>query len=162
MQETRVRSLGWDDPLEKGMSTHSSILAWEISWTEEPGGLQCMGSQRAGHDWETEHTQSHLSCQEKKGNTKFWSGPIQNRDVLFHIYHPRIFHFPVWLSADLLYPSRQLLHSLSQGIFPTRDWTHVSCVSCTGRWILYHCTTWEPWVIHAEQLIEAGSSWVLN
>ena len=50
MQETWVRSLGWEDPLEKGMATHSSILAWRISWTEEPGGLQSMGSQRVGHD----------------------------------------------------------------------------------------------------------------
>ena len=42
MQETRVRSLGWEDPLEKEMSTHSSVLAWRIPWTEEPGGLQSM------------------------------------------------------------------------------------------------------------------------
>ena len=46
----RVRSLGWEDPLEKGTSTHSSILAWRIQWTEEPGGLQFTGSQRVGHD----------------------------------------------------------------------------------------------------------------
>ena len=45
MQETQVRSLGWEDPLEKGMATHSSILAWRIPWTEEPGGLLSMGSQ---------------------------------------------------------------------------------------------------------------------
>ena len=50
MQETRVRSLVREDPLEKGMATHSSILAWRIPWTEEPGGLQSMGSQRLGHD----------------------------------------------------------------------------------------------------------------
>ena len=50
MQETRVRSLGREDPLEKEMATHSSILAWRISWTEEPGGLQSTGSQRVGHD----------------------------------------------------------------------------------------------------------------
>ena len=47
MQETRVRSLGWKDPLEKEMATHSSILAWEIPWTEEPGGLQLMGLQES-------------------------------------------------------------------------------------------------------------------
>ena len=46
MQETRVQSLGWEDPLEEGMATHSSILAWIIPWTEEPGGLQSIGSQR--------------------------------------------------------------------------------------------------------------------
>ena len=50
VQETRVRSLDWEDPLEKEMATHSSILAWKISWTEEPGGLQSLGSQRVGHD----------------------------------------------------------------------------------------------------------------
>ena len=50
MWETLVRSLGWEDPMEKGMATHSSILAWRIPWTEEPGGLQPMGSQRVGHD----------------------------------------------------------------------------------------------------------------
>ena len=47
MQETWVPSLGWEDPLEKEKATHSSILAWEIPWTEEPGGLQCMGSQES-------------------------------------------------------------------------------------------------------------------
>ena len=50
MQETQVQSLGWEDPLEKGMATHSSILAWRIPWTEEPGELQSMGLQRVGHD----------------------------------------------------------------------------------------------------------------
>ena len=50
MQVMQVHSLGWEDPLEKEMATHSSVLAWEIPWTEEPGGLQSMGSQRVGHD----------------------------------------------------------------------------------------------------------------
>ena len=50
MQETWVRSLGWKDPLEKEMATHSSSLAWKIPWTEESGGLQSMGSQRVRHD----------------------------------------------------------------------------------------------------------------
>ena len=50
MQETWVRSLGWELPLEKEMAAHSSILAWKISLTEEPGRLQSMGSQRVGHD----------------------------------------------------------------------------------------------------------------
>ena len=53
MQETWVPSLGREDPLEKGMATHSSILAWRSPWTEEPGGLQSMGLQRVGHDWAT-------------------------------------------------------------------------------------------------------------
>ena len=50
VQETGVRSLGWEDPLEKEMATHSSVLAWRIPRTEEPGGLQSMGSQRVRHD----------------------------------------------------------------------------------------------------------------
>ena len=47
----QVRSLDWEEPWEKGIATHSSILAWEIPWTEEPCGLQSMGSQRVTHDW---------------------------------------------------------------------------------------------------------------
>ena len=55
VQETQVQSLGIKDPLEKELATHSSILAWEMPWTEEPGGLQSMESQRVGHDLVTEH-----------------------------------------------------------------------------------------------------------
>ena len=50
MQETQVRPLDWEDPLEKEMGTHSNTLAWKIPWTEEPGGLQSLGSQRVRHD----------------------------------------------------------------------------------------------------------------
>ena len=50
LQELQVRSLSQEDPLEEGMATHSSVLAWRISWTEEPGGLQSTGSERVGHD----------------------------------------------------------------------------------------------------------------
>ena len=53
MQKTQVQSLGWEDPLEKEMTTHSSILAWKIPQTEDPGSLQFMGSQRVGHNWAT-------------------------------------------------------------------------------------------------------------
>ena len=49
MQKTQAQSRGWEDPLEKGMATHSSILAWVILWTEKSGGLQSMGTQRVGH-----------------------------------------------------------------------------------------------------------------
>ena len=56
VQESQLRSRGREDPLEEGKATHSSILAWRIPWTEEPGGLQSMGSQRARHDW------SDLEC----------------------------------------------------------------------------------------------------
>ena len=60
MQETWVQPLGREDPLEKGMATHSSILAWRIPWTKKPGGLQPMGLQRFRHDWVTKHTHTGL------------------------------------------------------------------------------------------------------
>ena len=60
MRETRVQSLGWEDPLEKKMATHSSTIAWKIPWTEEPGRLQSMVSQRVGHDWATSRSRSWL------------------------------------------------------------------------------------------------------
>ena len=56
-QETQIRSLGWENPLEKDMGTHSSILAWETPWTEEPGGLQSVGSRRVRHDLVTKQQQ---------------------------------------------------------------------------------------------------------
>ena len=64
MWKTRVQSLGWEDPLEKEMSTHSSILAWRIPWTEEPGGLQSTGLQRGGLDWATKFTYNTLGFME--------------------------------------------------------------------------------------------------
>ena len=57
MQETRVQSLGQEDPLEKEMATHSSIFAWRIPWTEEPGRLQSMGLHRVGHNLATKQQQ---------------------------------------------------------------------------------------------------------
>ena len=64
MQQTQVRSLGWEGPLEKGMDTHSSILAWRIPMSEEPGGLQSIGLQAVGHDWSNlTHTHTHTHTQ---------------------------------------------------------------------------------------------------
>ena len=100
MQEILVRFLGWEDPLEKGMATHSSILAWRISWTEEPGGLQSMGLQAVGQVLATEYThnvimiifglfssQDHFKSQNANGfenillTTKFYT--IKNLLYLF-------------------------------------------------------------------------------
>ena len=58
VRKTRFQSLGWEDVLEKEMAIHSNILAWKIPWTEEPGRLQSMGSQRVGHDWATSLNQT--------------------------------------------------------------------------------------------------------
>ena len=63
IQETWVQSLGWEDPLEKGMATHSNIMAWRTPWTEEPGRLQSMGSQRVGHDFAT-NTALHFTVKQ--------------------------------------------------------------------------------------------------
>ena len=76
-------SLGWEDPLEKEMATHSSILAWKIPWTEEPDGLQFLGSQRVRHNWSRAHTHTHthiqtmdyyavLNISELSGHEKIW------------------------------------------------------------------------------------------
>ena len=61
VQEMWVQSLCWEDPLEKEMATHSSILAWEIPWTGEPGGLPSMGLQRVRHDLETKEQQNNIT-----------------------------------------------------------------------------------------------------
>ena len=68
MQETRVRSLGQEDPLEKEMATHSSTLAWRVPWREEPGVLQSVGSQRVGQDWANSLSLSLSSEIQKKPN----------------------------------------------------------------------------------------------
>ena len=60
MQEIHVWSLGREDALERGIATHSRILAWRIPWTDKPGGLQSMGSQRVRHDWDTKHTHIYI------------------------------------------------------------------------------------------------------
>ena len=71
MRETWVQSLGWEDPLEEGMATHSSILAWRIPWTEEPGRLQSMGSQRVRQlsDLVTEYLIGVLNAVDLKQST---------------------------------------------------------------------------------------------
>ena len=73
-QETRVQPLGQEDPLEKEIATHSSILAWRIPWTEEPGGLQSMGLQRVRHDWVT-NTRTHPSQAESMPTTSVSQHP---------------------------------------------------------------------------------------
>ena len=65
MWETWVQSLGWEDPLEECLATHSSILARRIPWPEEPGGLQPMGSQRVRHNWMAKHTHSQTSWKQR-------------------------------------------------------------------------------------------------
>ena len=62
MWKTQVQSLGWEDTLEKGVATHSSVFAWRSPWTEEPGGLQSLGSQRVRQDWMSRHHKVNWEC----------------------------------------------------------------------------------------------------
>ena len=71
MWKTWVQSLGWEDPLEEGLATHSSILAWRIPWTEGPGGLQSVQSQNVRHDWVTKHSTAHTKHR-GRGSSDFW------------------------------------------------------------------------------------------
>ena len=80
-RETWVRSLGQEDPLEKEMATHSSILAWRIPWMEEPGALQSTGSQRVRHDWATSLT--HSLTRNKVTVSRIHGSPLQN---LFNVH----------------------------------------------------------------------------
>ena len=72
MQETGYRSLGQEDPLEKEMATHSSVLAWKILWTEEPGGLESIGWQRVGHNWA--YMPAGRSQERRRGTQHKWQG----------------------------------------------------------------------------------------
>ena len=83
MQETekmQFPSLGWEDPLEKEMTTHPSILAWEIPWTEEPGGLQPMGSQRVRHDLASEQHQNHTGGLDAAAYRRLWKQTTMIRE----------------------------------------------------------------------------------
>ena len=101
IQETLVQSPGWEDPLEKELAPHSSILAWRILWTEEPGGVQSMGSQRGGHNWAID--------------TFSPSNMMNSVDLNFGLHHDSSSpHFPRYLSGIVLFllsplPSLMLL-----------------------------------------------------
>ena len=71
-QEMRTQYLSQEDPMEKEMATHSSILSWEIPWTEEPGGLQSTGSQKVGHNLVTEHTHTNLKYVKDESINNLW------------------------------------------------------------------------------------------
>ena len=127
MKATRVPSLGQEYPLEKDMATHSSILAWRIPWTEEPGGLQSMGSQRVRHEWSD------------------WACPLRtdicSLKYVFHALHKEVQHFGAgrnftWVpKASLHYRWRQVR------LRGRRDSPEVSshlCSSCGGVPSMHH------------------------
>ena len=104
MQEIWVQSLGWEDPLEKGMATDSSILAWRVPWTEEPGGLLFMWSQRVGHDWVTNrHTHPEtwvrFSCPCFGQKAADWESRLSECRVQGHLGLPSSSQVAWWLKT---------------------------------------------------------------
>ena len=82
MRETSVQSLGWEYSLKEGMALYSSFFAWRIPWTEEPGGLQSMGSQRVGHDWATKHPTMQTKVNDDAFSLYFFSKRKKKSDSL--------------------------------------------------------------------------------
>ena len=126
MWRTWVWSLGQEDPLEKEMATHSSTLAWEISWTEEPGRLQSMGSQRVRHDWVTKLSLSYAQWVQ-------FSLSVMSDSLPPHGLQPTRLLCP-W---DFPGKSTGVGCYFLQGIFPTRDRTWVSRVAGRCFFIFY-------------------------
>ena len=122
MQKTWVQSLDWEDPLEKEIATHSSILAWEIPWTEEPGGLQSMGLLRVGHNLATEHIFVWSWVNFSKDIIKTSISSVQS------LNHVRFFATP-WIAARQASVHHQLLEFTQ---------THVHWVSILdSKWICF-------------------------
>ena len=144
MQETWVWSLGQEDSLEKGMATHSSILAWRIPWTEEPGGLQSIGSQRGSHYWAT-NTSFIFACPESSLRCvgflwlRWGEATLQLWCVGFSLQWLLLLRSTELQSVGSGERHR-LSYSVARGIFLEQERIRVPC---TGRRILLHCTTRE-------------------
>ena len=111
-EKSYVRSLGWEDPLEKGMATHSSIPSWRMPWTEGPGGLQSMGSQRVGHNWATKTitmTNELLMSKNKGHNLK------RQVSVFWCVVEWRVADFYGLCSACLVWHQNNNLYRLARG-----------------------------------------------
>ena len=98
MQETRVRSLGQKDPQEKEMATHCSILAWRIPWTEEPGGLQSLGSQESVTTWQLHHHHHHQVC------VYLWDQLKKNRHLIWDETLKSLKHGMAFCSDEFSFP----------------------------------------------------------
>ena len=112
MQDMWVLSLGQEEPLEKDMATHSSILAWRIPWTEEPGGLQSTGPQRVGHNWERVSTHTHTHTLK-----------LQLRQTMMAIRQQQLSSFQKWIKSELVMmtrsPTHTMLRNRPQWVTPT-------------------------------------------
>ena len=122
MWETRVQSLGQEDPLEKEMATHSSILAWRIPWTEEPGGLQFTGSQRVGHNWVTSLFTFYLPA-EPPGKPRF------SFSIFSSVFLPPV-------SSSSFLPFHEVLHCLDRPITSSTAYRLMTFRSVSNRSLL--------------------------
>ena len=135
-QERQVQYLGQEDPLEEGMATHSSILAWRISWTEERGGLQSMGSQRVGHDW---GNLAHSTVMWRKTRPLSQQGPWTSRWVrqkwylASHVW--KYLMIPFYLSAkDSVHSAGPVFVKHHKGWdFPSGSVVRTLHLHCKGR-----------------------------
>ena len=119
MQEAWVWFLGWEDPLEEGMATHSSILAWRIPWIEKPGRLQSMGSQRVGHDRATQHRRQ---LPEVSHSRRYLQGPCFFNSSP-SLSYKRTWHLDPW--EDGLLWDFSLLSPQSAGVLSS----HIPCLN---------------------------------
>ena len=102
MQEMQIWSLGQENPLEKEMTTHFSVLTWEIPWSEEPGGLQSMGLQRVGHDWMTiqQEQEQETDISTLKTSAVFWIWKQRRQTEASKLVHTYFFAFSVNLDMN--------------------------------------------------------------
>ena len=153
--ETWVLALGWDDPLEKEMSTHSSILAWKIPWTEEPGRLQSMRLQRVGHDWVT--SISFLSWHLLFGwgrvtNLCHWVERGRNRSDVCHLWMKALNHWWETSQSPLPFHEWPPSSSNSTGVEVRTQLTQSQCVVCAWNLEVIWCCNINslPWLIQSQ------------
>ena len=147
MQETGVRPLGWEDPLEKEMAAHSSILAWRIPWTEEPGGPR---KESDTTEWLHFHFLSLVYSQLCKQLLLLFSCSVVSNS--FATPWTVACQAPLSIGISQARILEWVAISFSRGSSWPRNW---ACVSCVGRWILYHWATREAHANHVPNSIKA-------
>ena len=174
MWETQVQSLGWDDPLEKGMAIHSSILAWRISWTEEPDGLQSMGLQRVRPDW---MTNTHFTFFREDHEVLFYVFFFLNWDnclwLLYLLHHDYEVIYPSWWEhiAFSALGERQVFssHRVYTDLLISTPWRLKEChlqisqafsvqfpfLRCSAQWTLIALASWAS----SSDSLTQGESW---